>query len=461
MSALHFLVHNSVLLAGVAAASFLLIVIVMIVRMLGESKDGASAGGSVEAKVDLGAIEGVMKRVLSTQSLTVSAPAAASSAPLTPVASGDQSAEIQQALREREERIEQLSQELTKTKADLATAASRAGSAPAASGGDGDSGKVDELNQKIDELQARLAEYEIIEDDIADLSLFKDENVKLRAEVEALKAQLATAGTSAPAAPSRIKSDDEAELKFEKADKFELDPNDDIMKQFAAAVDVQPAVVAQSVAPVTPVVEAPVETQPAASDNPQDDIDKMLAEAEAATQAAVVKAFGAPESSPQDEIDAMFAAASGGEKIPGPAEVDPQAAIDATMAQAEASLSGTENAPTETVDSQAKIDEMFTEAAEEASKVEAPIAAAPAQAAEVEDESPFGGALDTEKMLDEVANLGLDAVDESSALSETLDTDKLLAEVGSFEGAQATDQGLSAPQEDDLLAEFKDTKKSG
>ncbi|MCJ8277757.1 MAG: hypothetical protein HRT44_14130, partial [Bdellovibrionales bacterium] len=40
---------------------------------------------------------------------------------------------------------------------------------------------------KIDELEARLLEYEIIEDDIADLSLYKAENEKLKTELASLR----------------------------------------------------------------------------------------------------------------------------------------------------------------------------------------------------------------------------------------------------------------------------------
>lgn len=40
---------------------------------------------------------------------------------------------------------------------------------------------------RIKELEGKLAEYEILEDDIADLSLFKEENAKLKAELDAIK----------------------------------------------------------------------------------------------------------------------------------------------------------------------------------------------------------------------------------------------------------------------------------
>lgn len=44
-----------------------------------------------------------------------------------------------------------------------------------------------ELLAKIKNLEGKLAEYEVIEDDIADLSLYKEENAKLKKELEQLK----------------------------------------------------------------------------------------------------------------------------------------------------------------------------------------------------------------------------------------------------------------------------------
>lgn len=63
------------------------------------------------------------------------------------------------------------------------------------SGGAG-GGDDTELMARINELEARLQEYEIIEDDIADLSLYKTENEKLKTELERLKA-LAGQGVAA------------------------------------------------------------------------------------------------------------------------------------------------------------------------------------------------------------------------------------------------------------------------
>lgn len=46
-----------------------------------------------------------------------------------------------------------------------------------------------ELEKKVQELEQKLMEYEIIEDDIADLSLYKEENARLKAELAKLKGE--------------------------------------------------------------------------------------------------------------------------------------------------------------------------------------------------------------------------------------------------------------------------------
>ena len=49
-----------------------------------------------------------------------------------------------------------------------------------------DAGEVEALQTRVQELEARLKEYEIIEDDIADLSTYKEENTRLRRQIEDL-----------------------------------------------------------------------------------------------------------------------------------------------------------------------------------------------------------------------------------------------------------------------------------
>lgn len=66
-------------------------------------------------------------------------------------------------------------------------------------------GEADKLQARLKELEAKLAEYEILEDDIADLSLYKEENVRLRSELDKLKnggGAAAPAPAAAAAAPT-------------------------------------------------------------------------------------------------------------------------------------------------------------------------------------------------------------------------------------------------------------------
>lgn len=101
---------------------------------------------------------------------------------------------------------------------------------------------------KIKELEARLAEYEIISEDIADLSFFKEENARLTKELEALRAGGGDAALAAPVAP-------EAAPAVETAPAFEIGAavpeatpatgssanaiDDSLMAEFAAAVEGQ------------------------------------------------------------------------------------------------------------------------------------------------------------------------------------------------------------------------------
>jgi hypothetical protein len=86
--------------------------------------------------------------------------------------------------------------ELTKAKATPAAVAPAAdGAAPAG----GPSGvDIAELNKKIKDLEARLSEYEIIEDDIANLSIYKEENARLKNELGKLKNGASPAAPTAP-----------------------------------------------------------------------------------------------------------------------------------------------------------------------------------------------------------------------------------------------------------------------
>ena len=86
------------------------------------------------------------------------------------------------------------------------------------------------LNDKIKDLESRLAEYEIISEDIADLSFFKEENRKLQDELAALRG-----GAPAPATPAESAPADAAPSAETPAVEAAVSPE-------AVAADVQQAV---------------------------------------------------------------------------------------------------------------------------------------------------------------------------------------------------------------------------
>jgi hypothetical protein len=97
---------------------------------------------------------------------------------------------------------------------------------------------------RIKELEGKLAEYEILEDDIADLSLFKEENSRLKAELEALKGQ-ANGTSPAPAEPEIATMIEPVAEPVSEPVAVEAAPaapaeSTDFVAEFQAAVDSEP-----------------------------------------------------------------------------------------------------------------------------------------------------------------------------------------------------------------------------
>ncbi|UXR66196.1 hypothetical protein EZJ49_08025 [Bdellovibrio bacteriovorus] len=122
----------------------------------------------------------------------------------------------------------------------------------AAAEGGMSSAEKEELNGKLRDLEARLAEYEIISEDIADLSRYRDENEDLKKQLDALKAGGAVASAPEAAASEPAPAPAEApaaEPAPDVAPPAEATPaeggsdliDDDLMKEFAAAVEGQRA----------------------------------------------------------------------------------------------------------------------------------------------------------------------------------------------------------------------------
>jgi len=150
------------------------------------------------------------------------------------------------------QQIQELKGELEGKQKEMETLRLSAGAS--ANAGMSEAEKAD-LEKKLAELQKKLEEYDIIAQDIADLSFFKDENVRLQKELEALKAS--GKASAAPAA--------------------------------TPASTAAPTPVAPPVAPVQAVAPAPPAAEPAAVvkdivEGPVTDADIQAFSAEVASQ---------------------------------------------------------------------------------------------------------------------------------------------------------------------------------
>ncbi|MBL7669542.1 MAG: hypothetical protein JNM39_03575 [Bdellovibrionaceae bacterium] len=137
---------------------------------------------------------------------------------------------LQVEVKKREDKISSLERQLEQVQTEL-TKQPKAGPP----------GDVVVLQEKMKTLESRLSEYEIISEDIADLSFYKEENTRLQAEL----AKFLAAGVSSPqtASPEAVKPTPAAPAAAveEPAGTEAGGIDDDIMAQFAAAVDEQKA----------------------------------------------------------------------------------------------------------------------------------------------------------------------------------------------------------------------------
>ena len=262
--------HNTSIIEGLVALIILLSLFLGFRSLFTKKSEEIHEGESLNASQ----LEKTLQKILENQASSTG-PAHSALEDLkaesihVPTATGDSSAAtdvLHTQLAESEKKIEALQVQLVEAQAATAAAASAAAAAgqaaPAAAAVP--AAPNAELEAKIRDLESRLAEYEIISEDIADLSRFKEENDKLRSEIEGLKgaapiAQQAPtpapaapappppAAEPAPAAPAPAKAEPTPEeLAAQMAPPPSTDESaslvdDDLMKEFAAAVEGQKA----------------------------------------------------------------------------------------------------------------------------------------------------------------------------------------------------------------------------
>lgn len=198
--------YNATIIEGLVALILISVIYLAYRTFFGaRGPDAFDTGHGGAASVDTTHIEKTLQKILEQQS------AARSSAPADSDAKGAKapaSAELIHEVSHLKKTVEDKDRQITtlKEKVEAATKAATQGGAPApapaaaAAAASGDAGLGEKERQdyvaKIKELEARLSEYEIISEDIADVSFFKEENARLNREVESLKA----GGSTAPAA---------------------------------------------------------------------------------------------------------------------------------------------------------------------------------------------------------------------------------------------------------------------
>jgi hypothetical protein len=188
--------------------------------------------------------------------------------PPRPKVAGDDSSRLAAELEIKIKRIKDL-------EALLASARAEAAARPAVPTDAADS-KTPEHEAKIRSLEAKLAEYQVVEDDIANLSLYREENVKLKDELEKLRASAGIPNPPTATLKADEKSDDlaefEAALNAQEKSASEPTPvlavsdaatpaEDDLMSEFESVVKAQKQsdVSASSNAEIARAVEAPMD----------------------------------------------------------------------------------------------------------------------------------------------------------------------------------------------------------
>lgn len=246
---LHFWNSHDTVIIQMLVVVILLMVIFLSLRFLfsKDHKDHAEAMNGIGASpgaAGVGAvpveIESVLQKILENQSHAQA---------LSGQGGGGNPAEVaalQGEMQKRQERVRDLEKEVADLQAEMANNAKKAaGLDPVV------------LKETVTRLESRLSEYEIISEDIADLSFYKEENVRLQAELAKMK-MAPPAAVSAPASVEVSQAVDQPAQESAPAsggDAASTSIDDDIMAQFAAAVEEQKA--AKAAKNMAPPVQKP------------------------------------------------------------------------------------------------------------------------------------------------------------------------------------------------------------
>lgn len=258
---LNYVTHHSESIIQWLFLAILLMVALLITRWLfGKPEAPQAASPSLGSSTD---IQEFLQKILAQTTKLEAVPLAGMSA----AAVGDVDAQVQA-----------LKKELTSREAEIQNLKAAGDQKPSAD--------ADALGARIKELEAKLSEYEILEDDIADLSLYKEENARLKGELEKMKGN---PSAEAPAATPEPEPAPTAAAEPPPPAPPEP-PGEAIVAEFAQAVS------ASDPAPA-PAVEAPKTEDPVADFASAVAIEKKLGGEAPAAVAPTPSAAPAPAAS--------------------------------------------------------------------------------------------------------------------------------------------------------------------
>lgn len=164
--------HNALIIQGLVALILLLVALLAVRNfMRGDSVQSVGSGANLDQ------LEGTLKKLLDRAQNVSAGPISPENERLV-----TEIEVLRASLTEKQDLIEQMK---------MAPKPEGGASAVGMSGED-----KSVLESQVRDLQAKLAEYEIISEDIADLSFYKEENAKLQKQLESVKG-----GVAAPAVP--------------------------------------------------------------------------------------------------------------------------------------------------------------------------------------------------------------------------------------------------------------------
>jgi len=400
-AAVRFLYDQNELILGVSLVLFLILTVLILIRSVLEGRAAAQEADATPAlDVDQlnSALEQALNKALKQDRLRPRPIEGEEGA--TDEAYVD--SELQAALEEKEAKIEALLADIDVLKRQIE--ASVANVAPAAQGGvavsGGDPADAEEMKKRLADLQAKLAEYELFEEDISNVSNLTEENARLKTELDKLRAALETAQTQVQSAKTSVA--EAAPVPTPPpvvavpaaapaaATAFQLDPADDVMREYAEAM--------KGLQAEPERVEVPLDPDPIATAKPPPEIKK---EKSLITNEEVA--------------------------------VDPQAAIEEIMRAGEPPSSLGE-----------KVDVGLDPAAAALAELEAAAAESPPQLPSTDGFDL--GAFDTDKLLAEATELKVSAEQADEPIGEmSFDTDKLMAEAGGMKEEVASPPAATSP----------------